>query len=158
MLVTRLEFPSFFWWRSPLGDGVIKLWRQLNLLVIVKASVWVCLPQKPLLTFSRSSPFSFGEETHVCGPRESLLTCLWWMEFYNNNNNNNNNLFGFFFVCFSFVRPFLCLCFSNLIQWKCGVAQMFPLFLAAEPQIRFAQADKAQFALRKIVADDTKFF
>ena len=56
---------------------ILKLWRQLNLLVIVKASVWVCLPQKPLRTFSRSSPFSFGEETHVHGPRESPLTCLW---------------------------------------------------------------------------------
>ena len=37
------------------------------------------------------------------------------------------------------------------------VSLKLPPFWAAEPQIWFAQA-KAQFALRKIVAHDTKYF
>ena len=38
-----------------------------------------------------------------------------------------------------------------------AVSLKLPPFWAAEPQIWFAQAE-AQFALRKIVADDAKFF
>ena len=38
-----------------------------------------------------------------------------------------------------------------------AVSLKLPQFWAAEPQIWFAQAE-AQFALRKIVSDDTKYY